>query len=213
MPLQIEVITKPISKYDQLVYYINKYDALALIYEIEEKWDKSIEAYEQVIHYLEKSKRYLYLPQNFYRLITIALKSSNDKTVEKYLIKLEKTVSQSDDDPKTLFFNKLTHAVILKNKKRSKDKIEAQKLFEEILLLDIQKYGDLKIDILLHLSELLLDELKLYGENEVLLEVTNLIQQISDVAKDQKLHSIRIQSLLLQGKLAFFNREVTLSNN
>lgn len=210
--LQIEVSTKLISKYDQLVFYINKYESLVSIYEIEEKWDKSLEACELLIHYLEESKRYLYLPKNLYRLITIALKSSNDKIVEKYLSKLETTVSQSDDDPNTLFFNKLTHAVILKNRKRSKDKIEAQKLFEEILQFDIQKYGYLKIDILLHLSELLLDELKLYGENEVLLEVTDLIRQISDVARDQNLHSIRIQSLLLQGKLAFFNREITLSN-
>ncbi|OLS23428.1 MAG: hypothetical protein HeimC2_26320 [Candidatus Heimdallarchaeota archaeon LC_2] len=207
----VEINERLISRYNRPTSYINKYGTLARMHELQGNWDKCIEASENVIQYLEIAGRDYYISNNIYNLITFALKVSDKALIDKYMKKLDALVIQSNNHPKPIFYQQLCKALIFKSNKRAKQKTEAQKIFEELLEKKLfHEYR--RVEILFHLAELLLDELKLYGEEEVLSEITNVIKKISEIAEDQNLHSLRIEALLLQSRLAFFNREVIVSN-
>ncbi|MHA2352844.1 MAG: tetratricopeptide repeat protein, partial [Candidatus Thorarchaeota archaeon] len=97
-------------------------------------------------------------------------------------------------------FRKTTEAYILQHKPRSKDRAKAQELYEEVLN---EKFDyELELFIQINLSELLLDELKLYGGEAVLKELQEVLRRISETANKQRSLTSLIYLYLLQAKLA-----------
>ena len=52
-----------------------------------------------------------------------------------------------------------------------------------------------------HLAELLLDELKTYGEQEVVDELQVILQTMQEIAQEQHMFPIMIEALLLQAQI------------
>ncbi len=111
--------------------------------------------------------------------------------------------------PWTELFKKFCKACILKNKHRAKDKFQAQQIFEEILeeRFDYQ----LKFEIQVNLCDLLLEELKYSGEEEILFEIQGLLNKISNVAIKQRSITTLVTLYSLQAKLALIEGNAELS--
>ena len=60
----------------------------------------------------------------------------------------------------------------------------------------------LAVHAMLNLCELLIDELKIYGEEEVLEQVRSLLNRINDLALEQHVTPVIVQSLILQAKFS-----------
>ncbi|NIO37395.1 tetratricopeptide repeat protein, partial [Candidatus Bathyarchaeota archaeon] len=106
-------------------------------------------------------------------------------------------------------FSKTTEAYILQHKPRSKDKAKAQELYEEALN---EKFDyQLELFIQVNLSELLLDELKLYGEEAVLQELRDVLGRISGTANKQRSITSLLWLYLLQAKLAVIEGDIELA--
>ncbi|MHA2101674.1 MAG: hypothetical protein ACW99A_23740 [Candidatus Kariarchaeaceae archaeon] len=110
-------------------------------------------------------------------------------------------VEVSIDEKYIQIQNKLRKAITLKNNYRAKDNYEAQLILEDLLNDEVIDYK-LKIISIFNLCELLLDELKMYGEHDLLEKVEDLIIQAYDLAKKKNSNLIIIESLLLQYKIA-----------
>ena len=112
--------------------------------------------------------------------------------------------------PWTAFFMKFGKALLLKNKQRAKDKFQAQKIFEELLKAKFDYQIEFGIQV--SLCDLLLDELKYSGMEEILLEIQDLLNKISEVANKQRSITTLVILYSLQAKLALIEGNAELSN-
>ncbi|MHA2169404.1 MAG: tetratricopeptide repeat protein [Candidatus Kariarchaeaceae archaeon] len=140
-----------------------------------------------------------------YYLILTSLKMKSGNLADNYFQKLKRlSVNSKNEIINTAEI--LAKALILKSKPRSKDKIESQKILEEIIKENTD--FDFTLDAILHLSELLLDELKLYGRAEVLEEIDALTREIYELAQTHQLYPLIIRILVLRAKLSFLKMDM-----
>ncbi|UCE10789.1 MAG: tetratricopeptide repeat protein [Candidatus Thorarchaeota archaeon] len=97
-------------------------------------------------------------------------------------------------------FTKTTEAFILQSKTRAKDKARAQELYEEVI--DEKFDYEMELFIQVNLGDLLLDELRQYGEEDVLKELQQVLERISETASKQRSISSLIWLYILQARLA-----------
>ncbi len=95
----------------------------------------------------------------------------------------------------------LTQAMELKKSPRITKKAQAQKLFRHIAS-DDRAPQDVAALAMLNLCELLLDEVKAYGEEEAFQEAEKLSNRIYKVAKGRESPSLLVEALLLQSKFS-----------
>ncbi|MFX1303372.1 MAG: tetratricopeptide repeat protein [Promethearchaeota archaeon] len=111
--------------------------------------------------------------------------------------------------PWTNIFKKFSKALILKNKQRAKYRFQAQQILEEILEVKFDYLFEFMVQV--NLCDLLLEELKYSGEEEILLEIQDLINKISDIATKQRSITTLIDAYSLQAKLALIEGNAELS--
>ncbi|MHA2275271.1 MAG: tetratricopeptide repeat protein [Candidatus Kariarchaeaceae archaeon] len=150
-----------------------------------------------------------YIASVLYHLILVSVKLKSDKLIDSYLNKIE-LLDKNKQNKHISLMTQLSQATVLKNNPRSKDKIAAQKIFEE--LLSGHEFVQIAVDATLNLVELLLDELKLYGNEEVLEQIIDLTNNVYETAQHHHLYPIIIDTLILQSKLAFLNQDVDLAH-
>ncbi|MCE7737519.1 MAG: hypothetical protein GPJ54_21695 [Candidatus Heimdallarchaeota archaeon] len=139
------------------------------------------------------------------QLIRISLKLGLTKQIDNYMLKLNK-LDDSTQNKWIRVNKKMSQALILKNNPRSRDKMMAQTIFEEILNERVD-VGTSSLAIL-NLSEILLDELKTYGSEEVLEEIEKRTRQLYELAQEHKLYPLIVEVLILRAKLSFLKLEL-----
>lgn len=125
------------------------------------------------------------------------------KTYYKELVKLNKSSTASNID----FMTRFSEGLILKFSPRVKQKIIAQEIFEELLHEELD--FEIRSEILLHLSDLLIDELRTYSEPAVLLELSSLYIQIFEMASRQDNRYLSVEALILNAKIELINTNFT----
>ncbi|MFX0170670.1 MAG: tetratricopeptide repeat protein [Candidatus Hodarchaeota archaeon] len=139
-------------------------------------------------------------------LVWLALDNEDTIMARQYLQKLE----QIDEQTNNIVINhryRLAKALSLKMSRRARHKVKAAEILEQLVEEDITD-NSLTISAMIHLSDLLLSELKATGEEEVLREVRDLTQRLLDIAKQQSSHSLLVETYLLQSKLALIELDV-----
>ncbi|MFX0184435.1 MAG: hypothetical protein ACFE95_15240 [Candidatus Hodarchaeota archaeon] len=101
-----------------------------------------------------------------------------------------------------------SEAIVLKMNKRMAEKFQAQQLFEDIVAAEIIDHNITVLSIL-NLFVLLILEAK-YSETaeDILCKVTQLSEQLLEIAQNQQSASMTILALLLQTKLALVQGDV-----
>ncbi|MFX1587010.1 MAG: tetratricopeptide repeat protein [Promethearchaeota archaeon] len=146
------------------------------------------------------------IASNIY-LILSSIEIENYEQIDNSMEELSKFAQRW---PWTNLFMKFGKAFILKNKQRAKDKFQAQQIFEEIL----EEKFDYQIEFMIqvNLCDLLLQELKFSGSEEILLEIQGLLNRISDLANNQRSITTLVILYSLQSKLALIEGNAELSN-
>lgn len=144
----------------------------------------------------------------FYKLlINSAIEIKDFKLIENSMEELSKFALKW---PWVNFLWKLSEAIILKNKQRAKYRFQAQQIFEEILE---QKFDfQIEFEIQVNLCDLLLEELKYSGDEEILIEIQDLLNRISNTANNQRSITTLVTLYSLQSKLALIEGNAELSN-
>ncbi|MHA2249681.1 MAG: tetratricopeptide repeat protein [Candidatus Kariarchaeaceae archaeon] len=150
----------------------------------------------------------IYVAENLYNLILTSIKLKSDKQIANYLNRIQ-SLDDKSQNKRIHLITQLSKGVVLKNNPRSKFKAEAQQIFEDIHHED--GHVQISIDASLNLVEILLDELKLYGGEEVLDEITHLTENLRVRAQKNLLYPLIIDTLILQSKLAFVKQDVDLA--
>ncbi|MHA2249766.1 MAG: tetratricopeptide repeat protein [Candidatus Kariarchaeaceae archaeon] len=202
---QLEIIkNSDRSQAVSLCYY--NFGRLALI---KGDYDKAHRALLKSLVIAEDLKHSYMIGTRLFNLILVSLELNSEKLVNNYMRKLQK-LNETADYILINFFTELAQALIYKNKSRSQDKAEAQKLLVKIIDKNLDVTISFKYVLLamLHLSELLLDELKTYTNEEVLKEVEDLTRKIYEMAQERQLFYEIVHILVLRSKLAFLSLEL-----
>lgn len=118
-----------------------------------------------------------------------------------YLRRFKQQISEHETNKIFEQMCKLAEAVILKTSPRMTEKVKALEMLQQ-LVKDEMVFLDVTITAMLNLCELLIAELKFYGEKEVLTQIRSLLTQIHDIALSQQLSPLMVESLILRAKFS-----------
>ncbi|MFW9903422.1 MAG: tetratricopeptide repeat protein [Candidatus Thorarchaeota archaeon] len=206
----------------------NYQDSLVLTQELGNKHDIAIchnnigEIYRSMGRYKEASdqiKKSLSLFQEIsaipdktlplFNLIELSLQSGFSQKAQSYLQQLQE-INMKEEDKLISQRYQLAKALVLKSSKRAKMKVQSSEILEELLSGEIIDHT-LAVRTMFELSELLIEELRAYGDEEVFYKVKELIQRLNEIAYKEKSYSLIIDALILQAKLSMVEGDLNAS--
>jgi tetratricopeptide (TPR) repeat protein len=165
--------------------------------------------YNQSLIGFQKNSNDNEIARVLYSLVSLSLEIENMDEANKYFDKF-KELSNQKSYPHMLLRFKLSEAMILKHSNRMSQKSQALELFKEITEQPVIIHN-LTVFAMLNLCELLIAELRSFGNEEVLIEVKELSQKLYKIARHQHSYFLLIETLFLQAKLALIEFDIELS--
>ncbi|GAI78879.1 unnamed protein product, partial [marine sediment metagenome] len=140
------------------------------------------------------------ISETLFVLIKLEVETRNLVVAKTYLKKLDE-IRKISDNPFIDQIYRLSNAVILKEGIRAINKVEAQKIFLEISKEEIVDQ-EFTVFAMLNLYDLLLEELKSTGSEEIIDELKTLSSKLLKIAKEQNSFAILAETYLVESKLA-----------
>ena len=132
--------------------------------------------------------------------------SKNTKSAQRYLDRL-RFIESSEKSSFIRQLRKIAEASLLKTSTRMKHRVEAQELLQKVLEEEIVDHS-LTVIALIGLSELLLDELKISGDQEVFTLLQAMVSSLFDIAKHQDSHNLLVKTYWLQSQMALIDLDL-----
>lgn len=173
--------------------------------------ESALECARKSLKVNERRENEQYIVFSLTCLVIISLERDDLEAARRYvqrLLDLKQTVLEKGG---TLLFSgiALSQALLLKRSPRTRDKIQAQLLFQQIVEDDEIYFFDWTVWASLHLCELLFFEFKTSEDPAILREIQMNVNRLLELAKTQHAYSILAETYLLQAKLALL--EVNIS--
>ncbi len=169
--------------------------------------DQALDYLTQTLHYTEESQNKLWMANIFFNLICIAIDNGTYERVKGYLHSIGQINAQLKNRVISQYY-RLAKAKFLAISPRIRDKAKAQEIYQEIVEEEIVK-NQLTVMAMVNLCELLLDELKAYGESGALQEAKKLGEELSTLAEKQSSFSLVVNARILQAKFAMVEGNLT----
>ncbi len=169
---------------------------------------KAIESVEKAASLFKTTNEIIYHSRCYHTLILISLNQDLLEKAELYLAEIKNLSHQNKNNKYIAQLTRLDEGIILRNNKRLKEKIKAQKIFHQIIN-DGLIHIEITIEAMLNLIELLIYELELTGDETILTEVTELSDKLLIIAKEQNSYSLQCETLLFKSKLSLIGMDIT----
>ncbi|MFX1253586.1 MAG: tetratricopeptide repeat protein [Promethearchaeota archaeon] len=197
----IELYKKSLALFKELSPKENMAGAFASlgeIYHIKGWFDLALDYYQKS---LDLSSKEFEAITPLFKLIKLSIDTNKLEQGQEYLHQLEQIKNKFKDIKLVDQFYRVAQAMLLKTSNRVIQKGKAQELFQQVAEEKIIHH-ELTIQAVLNLSELLLDELRMSGNEEVLKEVKTWSNKLLKLAHAQNSHSLLVETYLLQSNLA-----------
>lgn len=162
--------------------------------------DIAFEYYLRSLNISEEMGNRRLITTNLSELVSLALDLKDTKLVEDLMTRFTQVNEESDSSTIDQRY-RVTSALILKKKKRMRDRISAAEIFDQVIEEDITDHT-VTVSAMVHLCDLLLDELKATGEEDTLNRIKELTQRLVEIAREQTSPTLLVETYLLQSKLA-----------
>ena len=106
----------------------------------------------------------------------------------------------------------MAEGLILKSSKKMRDKVLAQQIFKDMLSTKPTEFHTINF-ALYSLCDLMIEEVSVYGDEEVLIEVNELVDTIYDKAEAKNHPQFKIESKLLKSKFLLLRGDVDAAEN
>ncbi len=193
------------NKHDIAICYNN----IGEIYKSMGEYNEAFDQIKESLSLFQKIKAIPDLTIPLFNLVDLSLYAGFHQKAQSYLQQLQ-SINTKEEHRLISQRYRLAQALVLKNSKRVKMKIESSKILEELISEEIIEHA-LSVRAIFELSELLIDELRAYGEEEVFYEVKGLIKRLEEKASKQKSYSLIIDTLILQAKLSMVEGDLNAS--
>ena len=181
-------------------------DNIGIIYRAKGELDKASNCFQRSLALEEKIGNDLWSSYTLFYLILLALDQQDQNRAQTYLNRLQQLHTRTPNK-KIHLRSRLAEALVLKQSKRMRDKVQAQVLLNQIVN-EEDVWFEWTTLAIVNYCDLLLFEVKSFGDPEVWAEAKALIQQFSTKAQDQQLFPEIIEALLLRAKFATIEGEL-----
>ncbi|MFW9914319.1 MAG: tetratricopeptide repeat protein [Candidatus Thorarchaeota archaeon] len=144
-----------------------------------------------------------------YWMILVFLDKGSLEQAQQYLERLQ-DINEQEDHKGLSQVSRLAQALVLKASPRIRDKGRAQELFQQLIDEDMVHFVVTQ-GAMVSLCELLLDELKAYGELSVFQEASSLVDKLYSLAQNRQSFSLIITSLILKAKFAMIEGDLAIA--
>ncbi|MHA2363957.1 MAG: tetratricopeptide repeat protein [Candidatus Hodarchaeales archaeon] len=182
------------------------YSNMGSIFQVKGDTDEASTYYMKGLELLEETGNDLEASVTLFSLIKIAVQNNSIEEANSYLQKLQ-NINEKTDNKVIDQTYRLSNATILKSSDRVVKRAEAQELFQEIAEEDIIQHEN-TVDAMLNQCEMLLQELKTTGDEEVLGEINTILQKLLTIAENQHAYSLMANSHLLKSKIALLELDL-----
>lgn len=141
-----------------------------------------------------------------FELVWVALERQDSALVQKYLQELQQINERIDNRIIDQRY-RIAKALSLKASTRARHKLKAGEILEQVVDEEIGDHS-LTVTAMIHLSDLLLSELKMTGEDELFEEIKSLTNRLLEIAQQQSSHSLLAETYLIQSKLALIELDM-----
>ncbi|NHJ41020.1 MAG: tetratricopeptide repeat protein [Asgard group archaeon] len=138
-------------------------------------------------------------------MIIFHVETNQHEQAKDCLEEFKSIVAEIDHKPLLLNY-RFSEALVLKISSQQRDRIKAEVLFEQ--LLEEELLYSLHIDVLLHLSELLLNEIKNTNDETILEKVKKHINKLYDFAVSNNSPLLMVEALWLQAQIAMIELDI-----
>ena len=180
---------------------------IGIIYYHKGDLDNSSKFFKRSLSIREESKNHTGSASSMFYLIQLSLDKGLLDDAKYYLDKLE-TIKDTVENKLIDQQFSIAEALLLKNSARIPKKAKSEELLRNVIESEIVDH-EITTLAYLHLSDLLLDELKLTGEKEVLEEIKSLTDQLFEIAKNQQSSSLMAETLWLKSQLFLISKELS----
>ena len=158
---------------------------------------------KQCLELREEIGNNLEIAYSLYSLIGVTIDLEEFQQARDYLSTLQ-LINTQEENKRVDLRCRLAEALILKMSKRRKNLAKAEEILEEIVVEEEKEIIEhqLTVEALINLSEILLDELRLTGEEEILDEVDKKVVKLVEIAKEQQSYTLLTESYWLKAQLA-----------
>ncbi|MFX1536732.1 MAG: tetratricopeptide repeat protein [Promethearchaeota archaeon] len=182
----------------------------ALIYHAQGELDKALEQLQQCLSESEQMGGF-WMSVALFELVRVSLDQNNPLQAQEYLTQLQQLQTHTSN-PWIHLQSRLAEAFVLKQNPRIREKFQAQTILEQIVEEEVL-WVDLTALAMVQLCELLIEEVKFYGEPDVWEEAKALINKLYAMAQDQHSTALMCEALLLQAKFAAVDGNLPQAQN
>ena len=176
---------------------------MADTYRMKGDLEQALEYSEESVNILSETGELMQIAGRHDFLIQILIDKGDLGKAEYYLKQLEKLNKQLNNKKINMIYL-LNKALLLKESSRLSSRVKAEEILKKLLQeFDLQL--DTKISVLLRLSEILLEELKITGDPDVLTELESNFTQLLEIAEKSRSYWVWGETFLLQAKLALIS--------
>ncbi|MFX1286431.1 MAG: tetratricopeptide repeat protein [Promethearchaeota archaeon] len=190
------------TRYDTAVSFNN----IGNVYRTRGDSDKAISYYKQSLDLFEEIGTNLEASTALLNLIYMAVHWEGTEDAQPYLQKLQE-INDKEENKTINQIYRLSRAIILRTSDRVIKQAEAQQLFQEIAEEEIIQH-DNTVQAMLNLCEILLQELRTSGNEEVLYEIKEMLQKLQTIAENQNSFSVLVDTYLLKSKMALLELDL-----
>ncbi len=177
------------------------------IFHAQEKYKLALENYKQSLDSFEKMG---YEPLEtrtlYYNLIRLSIDTNALDQAKEYIQRIQK-INEKEDNIVLSQICRVAEALLLKTSKRITNIAKAQKLLQQVAEEKII-FFELTVDAVLNLCDLLLAELRTFGNEEILSEVKSWSNKLLELAQKQHSFSLLAETYLLQSRLALLELDI-----
>jgi tetratricopeptide (TPR) repeat protein len=174
-------------------------------------YESALISFKKSLELFEEIGNNVYTSIPLFSIVCLSNNIGSTKTAEFYFEKLSKIHDREANKHISQKYL-LAKSLLLKISDRVIKRAEAQQILYEIMddeVIDIE----ITFIAMLSLCELLLDELRISGSEEVLREITDLLEKLYTIAKDQNSHLWLAKTYWLQSKLALIELDLERAQN
>ncbi|MCE7735296.1 MAG: tetratricopeptide repeat protein [Candidatus Heimdallarchaeota archaeon] len=209
LDLALEYYLQSLNQFAQIDNPFNLaivYSNIGVVYNQKGNTELSLDYLQKSYKLMENHENKVDLVEILYQLIVLYLEKNDLQQAIKYFSEL-KNINDLGENKFVNMFTKVGEAIILKHTPRLRSKARAQKLLEEfvgeeIVMVQITAFA------LLNLCEMLLNELKIYGNEDILPELQNYADRLLQIAIEQSSSLIHVEAHLIQSKIALLEYDI-----
>ncbi|MFX1248677.1 MAG: tetratricopeptide repeat protein [Promethearchaeota archaeon] len=205
----LEVYTRSLNMFEKI--QDNSSIAVSLnnignVYRTRGEANKAISYYKRSLEFFEETGNNLEASAALLNLILVTVYLENVGDPHPYLEKLQEIDNKEENKAINQIY-RLAKAIVLRTSARVVKQAEAQQIFQQIAEEEIILHEH-TVDAMLNLCDMLILELRTSGNEEVLKEITGILQKLQTIAENQHSYSLLVDTYMLKSKMALLELDL-----